>query len=356
MKSIKKYLIILFMFACPLYIKGQAQIALKEGAEFAAKQAVKEATQAAAKKVTKEAVEAAANKTAKEQVERYSILFIKESGEELVEKSTRVLIKEGAEAVFEGTVKKTTKSIGEIYGNVFVKTPTRFVGETASAGAKNVAEATMKKGFKSRYLGQKLKETVIQKELNDMMAKGPIELSPKELKYLRNNMDYANLKKFIAKYTGDKGNFMEFFVRLSQNNPKLVKELLENPTIRKKINSAIRNSSGGGVHEWLMTKNFEDFLLNPKWGEDGPFLSISLVKFVQKTSSVVYKKGGDHFSGTLFSKSFHDGLSKVIERSSSKEELFLNIKRYAKETLTKESYDDFIRIFTDVFKVNKFLV
>lgn len=356
MKSIKTYLIVLVMFACPLCVNGQAQIALKEGAEFAAKQAAKEATQAVAKKVTKEAVEAAANKVAKEQMEKYSILFIKESGEELIEKSTRILIKEGAESLFRGTLKKSTKSIGEVYGNVFINKTSKAVVETTSTGVKNVAEVTVKKGFRSRYLGHKLKETVIQKELNDMMAKGPIELSPKELKYLRNNMDYANLKKFIAKYTGDKGNFIEFFVRLSQNNPKLVKELLENPTIRKKINSAIRKSSGGGVHEWLMTKNFEDFLLNPKWGEDGPFLSISLVKFVQKTSSVVYKKGGDHYSGTLFSKSFHDGLSKVIERSSSKEELFLNIKRYAKETLTKESYDDFIRIFTDVFRVNKHLV
>ena len=38
------------MFASPLYIKGQTQIALKEGAEFAAKQAAKEATQVVAKK------------------------------------------------------------------------------------------------------------------------------------------------------------------------------------------------------------------------------------------------------------------------------------------------------------------
>ena len=346
------------MFACPLCVNGQAQIALKEGAEFAAKQAVKEATQAVAKKVTKEAVETAANKTAKEQVKRYSILFIKESGEELVEKSTRILIKEGAETALEGTVKKATKSIGEIYGQVFIKSTSKVVGETASVGAKEAAETTTKKGIKysSRYLGKKLKETAIQKELNEMMAKGPINLSPKEIKYLRENMDYANLKTFIKKYTGDKKNFIEFFIRLSKSNPKLAKEILNDPTIRKKINSAIRNSSGGGVHEWLMTKNFEDFLLNPKWGDDGSFLAVALVKFVQKTSSVVYKKGGDHFSGTLFSKQFHDGLSRIIENCSSKEELFIAIKRYAKTTLTKESYDEFIQIFTSIFNANKLLI
>ena len=355
MKYIKNILFTCSLLAFTLHVNGQTQIVLKEGAELAAKQAVKEATQAAAKKVTKEAAEAAAKKVAKEQTEKISILFIKESGEKLLEKATRILVKEGAETALEGTVKVASK---EAIGKVSTHTVVSLANKEAiqNTTTKNTTRFIFNKGFKSQYLGKQLGKTAIQKELTDILSKGPVNLSPKEIKYLRENLDYANLKALIKKYTGDKKNFIEFFIRLSKNNPELTKEILNNPTIRKKINHSIRNSSGGGVHEWLMTKNFEDFLLNPKWGDDGSFLAIALVKFVQKTSSVAYKKGGDHFSGTLFSKQFHDGLSRIIEKCSSKEELFIAIKKYAKTTLTKESYDEFIQIFTSIFNANRFLV
>lgn len=141
---------------------------------------------------------------------------------------------------------------------------------------------------------------------------------------------------------------MEFFIRLSMGNKKQVKQLLQVSYIRQYVDRSIRRSEGGGVHEWLMTKNFEDFLINPKWRNDGKFLAFALTRFVQTTTSVLFKNGGAHHK--MGSGNFHIELSKIIDRCTSKEELFLEIRKYAKKTLTKEAYDEFRRIFADVFK------
>jgi hypothetical protein len=92
-----------------------------------------------------------------------------------------------------------------------------------------------------------------------------------------------------------------------------------------------------------MVKNIEDFLLNPKWGPNGDFLALSLCRLTQKTDNVLFKVGGKH--GSTNSTKFHNGLSKVIEQSSSIEELFVNVRRYAKKNLTPEAYDEFLKIF-----------
>ena len=61
---------------------------------------------------------------------------------------------------------------------------------------------------------------------------------------------------------------MEFFIRLADGDKRQVEQILEQPNIRKYINSAIRNAKGeSGYHEWLMTKNFKSFLLDEKWGK-----------------------------------------------------------------------------------------
>lgn len=105
--------------------------------------------------------------------------------------------------------------------------------------------------------------------------------------------------------------------------------LLDNPDIKIYIKKAIRRSGDGGVHEWLMTKNYKDFLTNPKWGEDGPFMSLALTKLVQKTENVVFKTGGGHVSAgranSSASVAFHNGLSEVISKCSSKEEVFVAV-------------------------------
>ena len=101
-------------------------------------------------------------------------------------------------------------------------------------------------------------------------------------------------------------------------------------------------------------KNYKDFLTNPKWGEDGPFMSLALTKLVQKTENVVFKTGGGHVSAgranSSASVAFHNGLSEVISKCSSKEEVFVAVKRYAKDNLSEKSYKDFVKIFAETFE------
>lgn len=213
--------------------------------------------------------------------------------------------------------------------------------EVAKAKEKQLAKKATKE---SRYLSDKLAKTKISKELGEILAKGPIKLTNKELKELLEHPEY--LRSFYFAKTGSKKGMQEFFIRLSKGDKNQVKQLLENPQIREKVNRTIRQ--GGGKHEWLMTKNFEDFLLNPKWGNDGPFLALSLTKLVQNTESVLFKYGGKHCG--VNSGTFHNGLAKVIEGCSSKEELFVEVRKYAKEWLTKDSYKEFEDIFKTVFE------
>lgn len=213
--------------------------------------------------------------------------------------------------------------------------------EVAKAKEKELAKKASKE---SRYLSDKLAKTKISKELDDILAKGPIKLTDKELKDLLEHPEY--LRSFYYAKTGSKKGMQEFFIRLSKGDKNQVKKLLENPQIREKVNRTIRQ--GGGKHEWLMTKNFEDFLVNPKWGDDGAFLALSLTELVQNTESVLFRYGGKHCG--VNSGTFHNGLAKVIEGCSSKEELFVEVRKYAKEWLTKESYKEFEGIFKTVFE------
>lgn len=198
-----------------------------------------------------------------------------------------------------------------------------------------------KQKFQSKYLSSKIKKTLIYKDLAAILEKGPLTLSEKEFKQLLENPAY--LRKYIETYGG--GNFQEFFIRLSMGNKEQVRQILQNPEILTKVNRMIRN--GGGKHEWLMTKNFEDFLLNPKWGNDGPFLAMALTRLVQNTERVVFKYGGKH--GSTNSTKFHNGLAKVIQSCSSKEELLVKVRAYAKNNLSKDSYREFNEVFTSVF-------
>ena len=187
---------------------------------------------------------------------------------------------------------------------------------------------------------------MLQKEVNQILAKGPIKLSKKDLSALLENPNY--LRSYIETYTGKSRNFQEFFIRLSMGDKEQVKLLMKNDAIKEHIERSIRRSKSatGGYHEWLMTKNFTDFLTNPKWGNDGPYLSMALTRLVQRTGNVNFKNGGGH--GTTGSAIFHNGLAKVISQCSSKEELFLNVRKYAKEHLKVESYKEFEQILISV--------
>ncbi len=210
--------------------------------------------------------------------------------------------------------------------------------------------STVNKKFESTFLKTVLPKTLIYKELQRIKAKGAIQLTKKEIDYLMANADKANLKAFIKTYTGNANNYLEFFIRLSMGNKKQVAKILEQPEIRIYIDKSIRTASGEtGYHEWLMTSNFKSFLLDEKWGDDGYFLAIAQSRLIQKTHNVNFKGGGGHVSSgrpnSSASAKFHEGLAEVISKCNSKEELLVEVRAYAKKTLTEEAYKEFNEIF-----------
>ena len=207
-------------------------------------------------------------------------------------------------------------------------------------------KAKPQKSFQSHWLATRLAKTLIKKKLDEIEKKGAIKLTQLEMQQLQ---EYPKeyIRHFILAKTGNKKSFQEFFIRLAMGDKNQVKELLSIPEIRQFVDRSIRHSGEGGVHEWLMTKNFEDFLTNPKWGDDGHFLALALTELVQKTSRVLFKNGGQHHMAN--SGRFHLELAKVIENCSTKEELFIAIHRFAKQWLTNESYQEFCQIFKEVF-------
>lgn len=215
--------------------------------------------------------------------------------------------------------------------------------------------STVNKKFESTFLKTVLPKTLIYKELQRIKAKGAIQLTKKEFDYLMANADKANLKAFIKTHTGNANNYLEFFIRLSMGNKKQVAKILEQPEIRKFIDKSIRTASGEtGYHEWLMTSNFKSFLLDEKWGDDGYFLAIVQSRLIQKTRNVNFKGGGGHVSSgrpnSSASAKFHEGLAEVISKCNSKEELFVEVRAYAKKTLTEEAYKEFNEIFKNVLQ------
>jgi len=181
-----------------------------------------------------------------------------------------------------------------------------------------------------------------------MRAKGKITLSKKEIEWIKKSPK-VNLRAMIKSKTGKKTfgeGFQEFFIRLSDGDSKQVAQLMDIPEIKKTVNKAIRG--GGGVHEWLMTKNYTDFLTNAKWGDDGAVISLALTDLVQDTRSVAFKNGGTHFD-KMNSGKFHQGLAKVIDSSNSADDLLKNVKKYAEGALTKESFEGFMEIFERCF-------
>lgn len=227
--------------------------------------------------------------------------------------------------------------------------------KTKSAKAVKSLKNKAKKKFSSTYLKSVLPKTLIYKQLQSIKSKGPIKLPKKEMEYLMNNPDKANLKSFIRAYTGNDKNYIEFFIRLADGDKKQVSRILDQPKIKEYINKAIRSASGeSGYHEWLMTSNFKSFLLDKKWGADGHFLVIAQSKLIQKTRNIKFKRGGGHVASgrpnSPESISFHNGLAEVINNSNSKEELFVNIRSYAKKTLTKEAYTEFNEILKNILQ------
>lgn len=198
-----------------------------------------------------------------------------------------------------------------------------------------------------RSMSSAITKTATYKELIEIEQKGAITLSKKELDdLLANPTDY--FRGYIKAYTGDSKLFQEFFIRLAKGDKEQLKTILSDPKIKDMVEKRIRSSSGGGNHEWLMAKNYLDFLANPKWGDDGNFLSLAMTKLVQRTEEVVFKYGGSH--GSTNSTMFHNKLARIIESCNTKEELFISIKNFARCNLSTESYLQFKSILSEILQ------
>lgn len=257
-----------------------------------------------------------------------------------------------------GVVRSSVIVIGgkKLFAKMFNVTRDKYgkiTRSTAESTVKNaVKKAVKKKPFKSAYMASRITKTLLNKQLQKIIEKGPIKLSKRTFKQIEQNPEMAkNIMRRLIKEHTDNNNFQEFFIRLALKNPKQVKRLLANKEIKKYINDRIR---AGGVHEWLMTKRFEDFLTNPKWfkkkwfkkgSTDGYYLILAQTKLVQNTRNLKFKFGGGHVgSGRVNSQEsvlFHKGLDEVIEKSNTIEEVFVNVRKYAKEVLTEDSYKEF---------------
>ena len=169
--------------------------------------------------------------------------------------------------------------------------------------------------------------------------------------------DRLAFKQAVVDYTGKsfRDGFVEFFVRLKNSGRE---------DLIKKIWSSHKNfikESGiraGGVHEWLEAENFVDYLVNPKWGEDGAYLAYMTTKMVQKTGNVAFKNGGAHqvydavrgrYVPGPNSKSFHNRLGERINACSNKECVFGVVDEHARTWLTKNAYKEYVDIERAVF-------
>lgn len=271
-------------------------------------------------------------------------------------RATRVALSKGIKTIGKKTV--ITLSKNKAFGKIItvVKDKSGQFSKKLSKTNRNTVKSTVEKGkqkFQSLYLSQLIKKTKLYKNLKAIQAKGAITLSEKEFKALLENPNY--LRSYIETFTGNKNNFQEFFIRLAMGNKKQVKDILDNPTIRVYIDKRIRNTGEGGVHEWLMTKNFKGFLTDPKWGDDGAFLALALTKLVQKTERVIFKNGGRHPTAGVANSSesaqFHKQLARVIDSCSSKEELLVKVRKFAKDNLNPKAYEEFNEIFKTIFTI-----
>ena len=279
--------------------------------------------------------------------------IIKTISKEINETALKATSKEFAQQLGKTTSSEAYEYFAKRLGNesskeVFEQTTKNAIEKKAFDTKKNWGEILKDKLHKLRLqLLQKIQKSKIYKELLEIHSKGPITLTDKELNELLAHPEYFN--SFLRK-TGSKSKSIqtkiEFFIRLKKSNPQHVKEILANPVIKEKMAKALRGQ--GYMHEWLMVKNFEDFLLNPKWGDQGDLLAMILPRLVEKTDNIIFKVGGKH--GATKSTRFLKGLAQVIDNSTSIEELFVNIRRYAKQNLDAASYNEFLQILESLFK------
>lgn len=200
--------------------------------------------------------------------------------------------------------------------------------------------------YRQIQLWKKINSSGTRKLANKLKKLPGLKLSNSEMEMCL--QDSKMLRQLVMGKTGKsfKDGYQEFFIRMKNGgNSDQIKALWENQGVKDFIkNNGIR---AGGVHEWLMAKNFSDFLTNPKWGDDGEYLSLALEKLVQKTDNVAFKNGGAH--GGFWSHTFHDRLSEIIDSCDNASEVYEKINIYAKQVLTYDAYIEFNSILYSVF-------
>lgn len=208
----------------------------------------------------------------------------------------------------------------------------------------NITSATIRLA-KKRYKG-------VMKAATDAMLKLPsIKLSTKEMDMIRKNPEY--LYDLVKKYTGKsfKDGYKEFFIRMSKQNKHQVEEIWNyGADTRDIIKGAIRN--GGGKHEWLMCKNFCNFLTDPKWGKDGPYLANCIDQFATDTTSVMMSNGWSHALECMTTRGnlrnpqsvIHKGINQIISESDNADELIIKLKKWIADNFTQETYDQVMEV------------
>lgn len=338
----------------------------KKAAKKTAKEASEEIVEQGTKALSKEIVQRTVTKNAANSILNPATKVSKDLLEEVAATNIKKsLIRKAGKEISESALRSVSQEFSQQIGKAATReTQELFTRKLGTEASRELGERSAKKAMKDgafdtqKSLGEKLKDiyhklsiellqkiqkSKLNKELLEIYAKGPIRLSEKEMAELLANPKY--FRSYMKAKIGKK-DVIEFLIRLKMDNPKQVKQILNHPELLSYIKKSIRGNKG--AHEWLMVKNIEDFLFNPKWGKNGDLLAIALCKLTQKTDNVIFKAGGKH--GGLNSTRFHNGLSKVIDKSTSIEELFVNIRRYAKKNLTTDGYNEFLKIFESIFE------
>ena len=194
----------------------------------------------------------------------------------------------------------------------------------------------------------------------DALRKLPgIKLTTEQLDNIRQKPNY--LKELVKESTGKefKGGYLEFFIRLTKTNPNQAHEIWNySKAVRDVIKDAIRP---GGTHEWLMCENFIDFLTDPKWRRDGPYLVKILSVLTQNTNDVyLILRDGTKWTHTLESQTtfgragnpkalIHNLIRNVIKNSNSTEDMLVNMDKMVKERYPKEVYEKFSKALEKCF-------
>lgn len=336
----------------------------------AAKEAGEEALEQGTKAVSKEVAQRAMAKYAANALYNPTIKISREALQEVSARNIKkTLITRAGREMSESALRSAGKEFSQTIGrSASVESHEYFVKRLGTDASQEWSERSAKKLMQNKAfdsskswserlkdyyhklvlkIQQKIKKSKIYKELLAIYEKGAIHLTEKEFAELLANPQY--LRAYMKAKMGKK-DVIEFLIRLKMSNPEYVRQILKNPELLAYIKKSIRQTSaaarGGGAHEWLMVKNLTSFLLDPKWGKDGDLLAMMLCRLTQKTDNVIFTTGGKHIGkgGGMNSGKFHEGLAEVIEKSQSTDDLIVNVRRYAKQNLTPEAFEEFQKI------------